>query len=40
MRKIFFVVDKIDKKEVKIKNFLMEKMVADYSSKPTKGSLF
>ena len=36
----FFVVDKLDKKEVKIMHCPTENMIADYSSKPTQGSLF
>ena len=36
----FFVVDKIEKKEVKIMCCPTEEMVADYSSKPPQGSLF
>ena len=36
----FFMVHKIDKKEVKVAYFPTEKMIADCSSKPTQGSLF
>ena len=36
----FFVVDKVKKKEVKMIYCPMEKMIADYSSKPTQETLF
>ena len=36
----FFVVDKLEKKEVKIVHCPSDKMVADFSSKPLQGSLF
>ena len=36
----FFVVDKIDKKEVKVECCPIEKMIADCNSKPTQSSLF
>ena len=36
----FFVTDKIDKKEVKIIYCPTDKMIADYSSKPTQRILF
>ena len=36
----FFVVDKIKNKEVKIVYCPTEKMIADFSSKPTQGKLF
>ena len=36
----FFVVDRIDKKEVKMACCPTEEMVADYSSKPLQGKLF
>ena len=36
----FFVVDKLNKKEVKIVCCPTDKMIADYSSKPTQGALF
>lgn len=36
----FFVVDKFKNKEAKIVHYPTEKMVADYSSKPTQEELF
>ena len=36
----FFVVDKLDKKEVKIIHCPTDTMVADFSSKPLQGSIF
>ena len=36
----FFVVDKIEKKEAKVVHYPTDKTIADYSSKPTQGSLF
>ena len=36
----FFVADEIEKKDAKIVCCPTEKMVADYSAKPTQGSLF
>ena len=36
----YFVVDKIEKKEVKIACCPTEDMVADYSNKPTQGRFF
>ena len=36
----FFVADKIEQKEVKMIYCPTEKMIADYSTKPTQGSLF
>ena len=37
---LFFVVDKIKNKEVKLVFFSTDKMVADYQSKPLQGMLF
>lgn len=37
---MFFVVDKVDKKEFMIVYCIIEIIVADYSSKPMKGALF
>ena len=36
----FFVADKIEKNEVKLTHYPTEKMITDYSSKYTQGSLF
>ena len=36
----FFVADKVEKKELKIIYYSAEKMIADYSTKPTQGTLF
>ena len=36
----FFVVNKIEKKAVKVSCCPTDKMIADYSSKPTQSSLF
>lgn len=36
----FFPVDKMEKKEVRMACCPMKKMIADYSSKPTQGSMF
>ena len=36
----YFVVDKIERKEGKIKCCPTEEMVADYSNKPTQGGFF
>ena len=36
----FFVVDKLDKKEIKIIYCPTEKMIADYNSKPLQGQIF
>ena len=36
----FFVVDKMEKKDVKMVYYPTEKMIANYSTKPTQGSLF
>ena len=38
--KCFFVVDKIEQKDVRMAHFPTEKIIADYSTKPTQGSLF
>jgi len=36
----FFVIDKVEKKEVRIVYCPTEKMVADFSSKPLQGKIF
>ena len=36
----FFAVDKINKKEERVVHCPTDKMIADYSTKPTQGSIF
>ena len=36
----FFIVDCIEKKEMKLLYYPTEEMIIDYSSKPTQGALF
>ena len=36
----FFLVDKIEKREVCVAYCLIEEMVADFSTKPTQGKVF
>ena len=38
--KYFFVVDKVEKKELKIVYYSIEKMITDYSTKRTQDALF